>query len=257
MVTKLVRHSRNSKNKNQKQSTKRTFLKSNIELAGNKKYIKIEKGGWYGEQGYGFDQNANDNEVISRRRSKSRSGGAPGQPPSQSNRPQNSSSGIDSRQTNTRYENQQRRAVEQNEKENDEYYIVAKQILLESPEIGEDLSNLDPNGEMSDPDKVARKVWNMVPVGYRLKLSLKPLILAILMIGVVGVDGKILGRFRFKTPALDAWLKSSRTPVDRTDQVWNFWEQRWKPDPMAIYGPPTLRNPEPVQAKDSGSTPDL
>ena len=55
MVTKLVRHSRNSKNKNQKQSTKRTFLKSNIELAGNKNYIKIQKGGWYCDQGLGFD----------------------------------------------------------------------------------------------------------------------------------------------------------------------------------------------------------
>lgn len=55
MVNNLVRHSRNSKNKNQKQSKKRSFLKSNNGLATNKNYIKIQKGGWYCDQGLGFD----------------------------------------------------------------------------------------------------------------------------------------------------------------------------------------------------------
>lgn len=166
---------------------------------------------------------------VSRRRSSSRNGGSRQNPLSQFNRSPRSSYGRQSSGTSTRYTQQTHHASMQNE---EQYANLAEKIVNDSPQIKNELLSklkLNSDGEISD-DFTPQQVLGMLPSRYQ-KLNVKLLLYMIILFVVQGADARRL-RIKVPTPAIDKWLDSLGGPrIDTTGKKWDFWSQRWVPDP--------------------------
>ena len=202
-------------------------------------------------------------QSLSRRRSKSRSGGKP--------RYHDTRSGLDSRHADSRARHQQTRAAEQNEEE-----IAARAILNEEPikkylaaqvakkkeemkrrqqAVEAGLQYEPPTDTHDNEATVLANVQSMLPPKYRsnIRFDLKTVVATALLLllasgGLPGADARVI-KSNVHIPALTRSTpeNTGRINYDDSGKLWSFWDWGMVPDPNFVGPLPDDR------AKDYGS----